>query len=106
MSLQITDASFDELLESGQPLVVDFWAEWCGPCRLVAPIMDELAETYKGRAVVGNMDVEENNDTVERYSIRNVPTVLFFKNGEEVDKLVGSVPKDKFVEKMEALLSR
>ncbi len=104
MALQITDANFAETLQEGKPMVLDFWAEWCGPCRMVSPIMDELAEDYAGRVNIGKMNVDENNDIVAQYGIRNIPTVLFFKNGELVDKIVGAVPKDKFVAKIEALL--
>ena len=104
MALQITDANFAETLQEGKPMVLDFWAEWCGPCRKVSPIMDELAEDYAGRVNIGKMNVDENNDIVAQYCIRNIPTVLFFKNGELVDKIVGAVPKDKFVAKIEALL--
>ena len=104
MALQITDANFAETLQEGKPMVLDFWAEWCGPWRMVSPIMDELAEDYAGRVNIGKMNVDENNDIVAQYGIRNIPTVLFFKNGELVDKIVGAVPKDKFVAKIEALL--
>ena len=104
MALQITDANFAETLQEGKPMVLDFWATWCGPCRMVSPIMDELAEDYAGRVNIGKMNVDENNDIVAQYGIRNIPTVLFFKNGELVDKIVGAVPKDKFVAKIEALL--
>ena len=104
MALQITDANFAETLQEGKPMVLDFWAEWCGPCRMVSPSMDELAEDYAGRVNIGKMNVDENNDIVAQYGIRNIPTVLFFKNGELVDKIVGAVPKDKFVAKIEALL--
>lgn len=104
MALQITDANFAETLQEGKPMVLDFWAEWCGPCRMVSPIMDELAEDYAGRVNIGKMNVDENNDIVAQYGIRNIPTVLFFKNGELVDKIVGAVPKDKFVAKIEAML--
>jgi len=104
MALVITDANFEELLNSGKPMVLDFWAEWCGPCRMVGPIIDELATTYEGKVTIGKMDVDENNDVVGKYGIRNIPTVLFFKGGEMVDKLVGATSKDKFVEKIEALL--
>ncbi len=104
MALQITDANFAETLQEGKPMVLDFWAEWCGPCRMVSPIMDELAEDYAGRVNIGKMNVDENNDIVAQYGIRNIPTVLFFKNGELVDKIVGAVPKDKFVAKIETLL--
>ena len=104
MALQITDANFAETLQEGKPMVLVFWAEWCGPRRMVSPIMDELAEDYAGRVNIGKMNVDENNDIVAQYGIRNIPTVLFFKNGELVDKIVGAVPKDKFVAKIEALL--
>ncbi|MDL2276988.1 thioredoxin [Parabacteroides sp. OttesenSCG-928-G07] len=104
MALEITDANFDELVNSGKPMVIDFWAEWCGPCRMVAPIIDELAETYDSRVTIGKMDVDENNDVVGQFGIRNIPTVLFFKDGKMVDKLVGATSKDMFVEKIEAIL--
>lgn len=104
MALQITDANFNEYANSGKPMVLDFWAEWCGPCRMVSPIIDELAQEYEGRVVIGKMDVDNNNEVVGQFGIRNIPTVLFLKNGEMVDKIVGATSKDKFVEKIEALL--
>lgn len=105
MEVQITSKNFEELKNGKQPLVVDFWATWCGPCRMVGPIISELAEQYDGRITVGKCDVEENDDLAMEFGIRNIPTILFFKNGEIVDKLVGAVSKQKFVEKFEALLS-
>ena len=104
MEVQITSKNFEELKNGKQPLVVDFWATWCGPCRMVGPIISELAEQYDGRITVGECDVEENDDLAMEFGIRNIPTILFFKNGEIVDKLVGAVSKQKFVEKFEALL--
>lgn len=104
MAQQITDANFEELMNSGKPMVVDFWAEWCGPCRMVAPIIDELATEYEGKVTIGKMDVDSNDEVVGRFGIRNIPTVLFFKDGNMVDKVVGAVPKDTFVKKIEALL--
>ena len=104
MALQITDANFNEYANSGKPMVLDFWAEWCGPCRMVSPIIDELAQEYAGRVVIGKMDVDNNDEVVGQFGIRNIPTVLFLKNGEMVDKIVGATSKDKFVEKIEALL--
>ena len=104
MALQITDANFNEYANSGKPMVLDFWAEWCGPCRMVSPIIDELAQEYEGRVVIGKMDVDNNDEVVGQFGIRNIPTVLFLKNGEMVDKIVGATSKDKFVEKFEALL--
>ena len=104
MALQITDANFEELLGTGKPMVLDFWAEWCGPCRMVSPIIDELAQEYEGHVTIGKINVDENNDVVGRFGIRNIPTVIFFKNGEMVDKIVGATSKDKFKEKVENLL--
>ena len=104
MALQITDANFEELVNSGKPMVLDFWAEWCGPCRMVSPIIDELATEYEGRVTIGKMNVDENDDVVGRFGIRNIPTVLFFKDGKMVYKVVGATAKDKFVEKIEAML--
>ena len=86
------------------PLVVDFWATWCGPCRMIAPIVAELAEEYDGKIVVGKCDVEENDELAAEFGIRNIPTILFFKNGEIVDKLVGAVSKAKIEEKFKAML--
>lgn len=104
MEVQITNENFESLKNGNLPLVVDFWATWCGPCRMVGPIISELAEKYDGKIVVGKCDVEECDDLAAEFSIRNIPTVLFFKNGEVVDKLVGAVSKAKFEEKFEALL--
>lgn len=104
MALQVTDANFEELVNSGKPMVLDFWAEWCGPCRMVAPIIDELATEYEGRVTIGKMDVDNNNDVVAQFGIRNIPTVLFFKDGQVVDKQVGAAPKATFVAKINALL--
>ena len=104
MEVQITNENFESLKSGNLPLVVDFWATWCGPCRMVGPIISELAEKYDGKIVVGKCDVEECDDLAAEFSIRNIPTVLFFKNGEVVDKLVGAVSKAKFEEKFEALL--
>ena len=104
MALQITDANFEELVNSGKPMVLDFWAEWCGPCRMVGPIIDELATEYEGRVTIGKMDVDNNNDVVAQFGIRNIPTVLFFKDAKVVDKQVGAAPKTTFVSKIEALL--
>ena len=104
MEVQITNENFESLKGGNLPLVVDFWATWCGPCRMVGPIISEMAEKYDGKIVVGKCDVEESDDLAAEFGIRNIPTVLFFKNGEIVDKLVGAVPKAKFEEKFEALL--
>lgn len=104
MEVQITSENFESLKSGNLPLVVDFWATWCGPCRMVAPIISEMAEKYDGKLVVGKCDVEECEDLAMEFNIRNIPTVLFFKNGEVVDKVVGAVSKAKFEEKFDAML--
>ena len=104
MALQITDSNFKEILAQGKPVVMDFWAPWCGPCKMVSPIIDELAEAYEGRVIIGKCDVDENNDVAMEFGIRNIPTVIFFKDGVQVDKQGGSAPKPQYVAKIEALL--
>ena len=104
MALEITDSNFQEILAEGKPVVMDFWAPWCGPCKMVGPIIDELATEYEGTVIIGKCDVDENGDVAAEYGIRNIPTVLFFKNGELVDKQVGSAPKSAYVAKIEAIL--
>ena len=103
-ALEITDSNFQEILAEGKPVVMDFWAPWCGPCKMVGPIIDELATEYEGKVIIGKCDVDENGDVAAEYGIRNIPTVLFFKNGELVDKQVGSAPKSAYVAKIEAIL--
>ncbi len=105
MAVEFTDANFEELaLNSDKPVVVDFWAEWCGPCRMVGPVVEELSNDYDGRAVVGKVNVDLNSDISMKFGIRNIPTIIFLKGGELVDKSVGAVPKNVLVEKLEALL--
>ena len=104
MALEITDGNYKELLAQGKPVVVDFWAPWCGPCKMVAPIIEELAAEFEGQVIFGKCDVDENSDLPAEYGIRNIPTVLFFKDGEVVDKQVGAVGKPQFVEKVKKLL--
>jgi thioredoxin 1 len=104
MEVQITSENFEKLKGGSQPLVVDFWATWCGPCRMVAPVIAKLAEKYDGQIAVGKCDVEENEDLAAEFGIRNIPTILFFKNGEVVDKIVGAVSEAKLDEKFQTLL--
>lgn len=105
MSLEITDSNFAEKVEkSDKPVVIDFWAEWCGPCRMVGPIINEISQEYEGRAIIGKVDVDNNPEISAKFAIRNIPTVLFFKNGQVVDKQVGAVPKSTYVNKLEAIL--
>ena len=104
MALEITDSNYKELLAEGKPLVIDFWAPWCGPCKMVGPIIDELASEYEGRVMIGKCNVDDNNDVASEYGIRSIPTVLFFKDGKQVDKHVGSAQKSVFAAKIEALL--
>ena len=105
MAIEVTDANFDEIvLQSEKPVLVDFWAEWCGPCRMIGPLVAELSDDYSGKAVITKMDVDSNPGTAAKYGIRNIPTILFFKNGEVADKQVGAVPKTILSAKIDALL--
>lgn len=105
MAVELTDANFEELVEkSDKPVLVDFWAEWCGPCRMVGPVVDELHTDYDGKAVVGKVNVDDNPAISAKFGIRNIPTVLFFKNGEVVDKQVGAAAKAAYEEKLNALV--
>lgn len=105
MAIEITDANFEELVvNSDKPVMIDFWAIWCGPCRMIAPIVEEMSREYDGKAVIGKVDVDSNPGVAMKYGIRNIPTVLFIKNGEVVDKQVGAAPKHAFTNRLDALL--
>jgi thioredoxin 1 len=102
MAVEITTSNFEEVLNTDKPVMIDFWAAWCGPCRMIAPLVDELAEEYKDRAVIAKVDVDSNQEIAMKYGVRNIPTVLFLKNGEVVDKSVGAVPKNVLSDKIDA----
>ncbi len=101
-AVEINDNNFEELLKGDQPILVDFWAEWCGPCKMIGPIVEELAGDYEGKAVIGKLDVDANPEVTGKFGVRSIPTLLIFKNGEVVDKQVGAVPKSVLVQKLEA----
>ena len=104
MALEITDSNFEEtVLKSDKPVLVDFWAAWCGPCRMVGPIIDELSEEYEGKAVVGKVDIDSNQQYAAQFGVRNIPTVLVFKNGELVDRKVGVSSKNDYAQALESL---
>jgi thioredoxin 1 len=105
MALEITDSNFEEVvLKSDKPVLVDFWAEWCGPCRMVGPVVEELSKEYDGKAVIGKVNVDHNPNISMNFGIRNIPTLLFFKDGKVVDKQVGAVPKAALEDKLKAQL--
>ncbi len=105
MALEFTEANFEELaLKSDKAVLVDFWAEWCGPCRLVGPHVDALATEYEGKAVIGKVNVDHNPGIAAKFGVRNIPTIILLKNGEVVDKVVGAVPKETLAEKLDANL--
>jgi thioredoxin 1 len=105
MALQFNDSNFQtDVLNADKPVLVDFWAEWCGPCRMIAPLVEELSKEYDGKAYIGKVNVDENPSIAEQFGIRSIPTLLIFKGGEVVDKLVGAIPKNKISDKIDAQL--
>jgi len=105
MALEITDATFEEVvLKSDKPVLVDFWAAWCGPCRMVGPIIEEVSSEYDGKAVVGKLDVDANQEFAAKYGVRNIPTVLVFKDGEVISRQVGVSPKNVYTDAIDGLL--
>ena len=105
MALEITDSNFEEtVLKSDKPVLVDFWAAWCGPCRMVGPIIDEISEEYEGKAVVGKVDIDSNQQYAAQFGVRNIPTVLVFKNGELVDRKVGVSSKNDYAQALDNLI--
>ena len=104
MALAITSSSFDQLLAQGKPMVVDFWATWCGPCKKIGPYIEELAEQYGDQAIIGKVDVDDNDELAMRFGIRNIPTILFIKDGQVVDKQIGAAAKSVLEDKLKAIL--
>ena len=104
MELEITSQNFEEVKKQGQPVLIDFWATWCGPCKRLGPIIEEIAAEYDGKAIIGKCDIEENDDLTEQFGIMNVPTVVFLKDGKEVDRVVGLAMKNVYQDKLNTLL--
>ncbi len=104
-AIEVTDANFDEIISSDKPVLIDFWAEWCGPCKMIGPIVEELAGDFEGKAVIAKMDVDMNPQIPAKFGIRSIPTLLVFKNGEVVDKQIGAVPKSVLNQKIQAQLA-
>lgn len=104
-AVEITDKNFEEIINSDSPVLVDFWAEWCGPCKMIAPVVEELASEYDGKAVIGKVDVDSNPEVSAKFGIRSIPTLLVFKKGEVVDKQIGAVPKNVLSQKLDAQIA-
>ena len=103
--IEITDTNFEEIISSKKPVLVDFWAEWCGPCKMVGPVVEEMAGEYDGKAVIAKVDVDSNPNVSAKFGIRSIPTMLFFKDGEIVDRQVGAVPKNVLSQKLDAQIA-
>ena len=103
-AIEITDNNFEEIISSKLPVLVDFWAEWCGPCKMIGPVVDELSGEYEGKAIIGKVNVDENPETAAKFMVRSIPTLLIIKDGEVVDKQVGAVPKSTLAQKIDAQL--
>jgi thioredoxin 1 len=104
-AIELTDANFEQVINSDKPVLVDFWAEWCGPCKMIGPVVEELAGDYDGKAVIAKLNVDENPQTTAKFGVRSIPTLLVFKGGQVVDKQVGAVPKSVLAQKLAAQVS-
>lgn len=103
-AVEATDANFNELINSDKPVLVDFWAEWCGPCKMIGPVVEQLAGEYEGRAIIAKMDVDQNSQVPGQFGIRSIPTLMVFKNGQLIDKVIGAVPKNVLEQKLQAAM--
>ncbi|MFM8348562.1 MAG: thioredoxin [Bacteroidota bacterium] len=104
-AITLSDATFDQVVSDDKPVLVDFWAEWCGPCKMIGPVVEELAAEYEGKAIIAKLNVDENPNTTVKFGVRSIPTLLVFKGGKIVDKQVGAVPKSVLAQKLEAQLA-